>query len=116
MMYMGADGVYTHTVCYERDDQCLVCSAGVPVQASDEMTLEQVRVNLPQTGQQNQRLTNTPNKKHLDRSERTVGMQQQCSAQLQQECMCVSKLSPAESGQRSQTAANLLAVRMLQLA
>jgi hypothetical protein len=46
MMYMGADGVYTHTVCYERDEQCLVCSPGVPVPASDDMTLQQVRVML----------------------------------------------------------------------
>jgi NEDD8-activating enzyme E1 len=42
MMYMGADGVYTHTNCYERDESCLVCSAGVPVKASDSMTLREV--------------------------------------------------------------------------
>jgi NEDD8-activating enzyme E1 len=42
MMYMGADGVYTHTNSYERDESCLICSAGVPVQASDSMTLQEV--------------------------------------------------------------------------
>lgn len=43
MMYMGSDGVYTHTVPYERDPQCLMSGSGVPLQASDSMTLEQVR-------------------------------------------------------------------------
>lgn len=42
-MYMGSDGVYTHTVPYERDSNCLMCGAGVPMPASDDTTLEQVR-------------------------------------------------------------------------
>ena len=42
MMYMGTDGVYTHTNCYEREESCIVCSAGVPVHASDTMTLQEV--------------------------------------------------------------------------
>ena len=31
MMYTGNDGVYTHTVKYERDSMCPVCSPGVPL-------------------------------------------------------------------------------------
>ena len=42
MMYMGTDGVYTHTNCYEREESRMVCSAGVPVHASDTMTLQEV--------------------------------------------------------------------------
>lgn len=41
-MYMGSDGVYTHTVPYERDSNCLMCGAGLPLPAADDMTLEQV--------------------------------------------------------------------------
>merc|ERR1712078_431257 len=29
-MYMGGEGLYTHTVEYERDPGCLSCSAGLP--------------------------------------------------------------------------------------
>lgn len=41
--YVGTDGVYTHTVAYERDAACPMCSAGAPfpVHASD--TLQQAR-------------------------------------------------------------------------
>jgi hypothetical protein len=28
--YVGTEGVYTHTVAYERDAACAMCSAGVP--------------------------------------------------------------------------------------
>lgn len=42
MMYMGSDGVYTHTIAHERDSGCLMCGSGLPLPASDETTLEQV--------------------------------------------------------------------------
>uniref|UniRef100_A0A7R9Y511 NEDD8-activating enzyme E1 catalytic subunit n=1 Tax=Prasinoderma coloniale TaxID=156133 RepID=A0A7R9Y511_9VIRI len=41
MMYMGTAGVYTHTVAYERDPDCVVCSPGVAVQAPPEVTLRE---------------------------------------------------------------------------
>uniref|UniRef100_A0A7S3FHR4 NEDD8-activating enzyme E1 catalytic subunit n=1 Tax=Prasinoderma singulare TaxID=676789 RepID=A0A7S3FHR4_9VIRI len=40
MMYMGTAGVYTHTVAYERDPECAVCSPGVPFSAPAAMTLQ----------------------------------------------------------------------------
>ncbi|KAK9790574.1 hypothetical protein WJX73_001976 [Symbiochloris irregularis] len=42
MMYVGTDGIYTHTAQYERDTQCLVCGAGVPMQVSPTATLQEV--------------------------------------------------------------------------
>ncbi|WIA10224.1 hypothetical protein OEZ85_010426 [Tetradesmus obliquus] len=42
MMYTGSQGIYTHTVAYERDPQCPVCSAGVEVVAPADSTLQQV--------------------------------------------------------------------------
>lgn len=39
VMYMGGQGIYTHTVSYERDPTCLVCGAGVPVKAPAGTTL-----------------------------------------------------------------------------
>lgn len=48
-MYMGTESVYTHTAPYERDPECIVCSAGVPLQtqpdASLRAVLERVRKN-----------------------------------------------------------------------
>ena len=43
MMYNGTDGVYTHTVKYERDDADPACSAGTAVPVTPELTLQQVR-------------------------------------------------------------------------
>jgi hypothetical protein len=43
MMYNGTDGIYTHTVQYERDAACPVCSAGTAVPVTASMTLQQVR-------------------------------------------------------------------------
>lgn len=34
MMYTGGDGVYSHTVKYERDPACPVCSPGIPMSMS----------------------------------------------------------------------------------
>ncbi|BDA43199.1 NEDD8-activating enzyme E1 catalytic subunit [Coccomyxa sp. Obi] len=42
MMYVGADGVYTHTVAYERDAACTVCSSSVPFEVASTDTLQQV--------------------------------------------------------------------------
>ena len=41
VMYMGGQGIYTHTVSYERDPTCLVCGAGVPVKAPAGTTLRE---------------------------------------------------------------------------
>ncbi len=41
--YVGADGVYTHTVSYERDPACTVCSSSVPFEITSTNTLQQVR-------------------------------------------------------------------------
>jgi hypothetical protein len=43
MMYNGTDGVYTHTVRYERDPTCPICSAGTAVPVTPQMTLQQAR-------------------------------------------------------------------------
>jgi ubiquitin-activating enzyme E1 C len=43
MMYSGTEGVYTHTVKYERDPNDPVCGAGVALPVSPDMTLQQVR-------------------------------------------------------------------------
>ena len=37
------DGVYTHTVKYEKDAACPMCSASVPFEVSSKDTLQQVR-------------------------------------------------------------------------
>lgn len=39
---MGSTGLYTHTVKYERDPGCPICSPGVPVEADPEATLQEV--------------------------------------------------------------------------
>ena len=39
--YMGTEGVYTHTVAYERDAACPMCSAGVPFSVRSSDTLQQ---------------------------------------------------------------------------
>ena len=39
MMYNGTEGVYTHTTKYERAADCVVCSAGVPLEAPAAATL-----------------------------------------------------------------------------
>ena len=43
LMYSGSRGVYTHTVAYERDADCPVCSAGALVTAPRGATLREVR-------------------------------------------------------------------------
>jgi hypothetical protein len=40
----GSQGIYTHTVSYEKDDACPVCSAGVLLHAPADATLQQVSV------------------------------------------------------------------------
>eukprot|EP00892_Ulva_mutabilis_P009930 jgi/Ulvmu1/7309/UM035_0098.1 len=57
MMYMGSDGVYTHTVPYERDTGCLVCGSGLPLPASDATTLEQLMKDLQSCAQLEGKLT-----------------------------------------------------------
>lgn len=42
MMYMGNDGVYTHTVQYARDPDCPVCGPGLPLEVTPAMTLQEV--------------------------------------------------------------------------
>ncbi|KAG1660704.1 hypothetical protein FOA52_014323 [Chlamydomonas sp. UWO 241] len=42
MMYMGSEGIYTHTVAYERDTACVVCGAGLPLDIDPDATLQQV--------------------------------------------------------------------------
>ncbi|GJP78008.1 hypothetical protein CLOP_g8341 [Closterium sp. NIES-67] len=41
VMYVGTQGVYSHTVAYERDPECIVCSAGVPVTVPSTASLQQ---------------------------------------------------------------------------
>ena len=40
--YMGSQGIYTHTVPYERDTDCPICGSGVPLEVEADMTLQQV--------------------------------------------------------------------------
>lgn len=40
MMYVGTAGIYTHTVAYEKDRDCLVCGAGVLVEVEETVTLQ----------------------------------------------------------------------------
>jgi len=42
MMYTGAEGIYTHTVGYERDPECLECSPAQLLEVSPSHTLQQV--------------------------------------------------------------------------
>ncbi len=42
MMYMGAEGIYTHTVAYEKDAECAQCGAGICLSVGGEKTLEEV--------------------------------------------------------------------------
>ena len=37
---MGGDGIYTHTVAYEKDSQCAICSPGISMTISETRTLE----------------------------------------------------------------------------
>lgn len=39
--YVGLDGVYTHTVAYERDPACPICSPSVPFEVESTSTLQQ---------------------------------------------------------------------------
>ena len=39
MLYVGSGGVYTHTVAYERDPNCVVCSPGVAFEIGASATL-----------------------------------------------------------------------------
>ena len=39
MMYMGSEGIYTHTVKYEKDEDCAVCASGISMRVSQERTL-----------------------------------------------------------------------------
>ena len=41
--YTGMEGVYTHTVKYEKDPACPMCSASVPFEVASTDTLEKVR-------------------------------------------------------------------------
>jgi len=41
-MYVGTHGIYTHTVAYEKDPECMVCSSGVPVEVETDATLQRV--------------------------------------------------------------------------
>ena len=43
LRYMGSQGIYTHTVAYERDADCPICGCGVPLGIDPDMTLQQVR-------------------------------------------------------------------------
>ncbi|MCO5582881.1 hypothetical protein L7F22_036782 [Adiantum nelumboides] len=40
MMYMGTQGVYTHTLSHEKDPNCLVCSPGVPFEVDRSISLQ----------------------------------------------------------------------------
>jgi len=42
--YMGSQGIYTHTVGYEWDDQCPVCSPGVYIAIDKRTALKQVEL------------------------------------------------------------------------
>eukprot|EP00983_Pelagomonas_calceolata_P024212 762047-Pelagomonas_calceolata.AAC.2 len=43
LRYMGAQGIYSVTVPYERDPGCIVCSPGVTFEVHPAMTLQQPR-------------------------------------------------------------------------
>jgi carbohydrate-selective porin OprB len=40
--YTGGQGIYTHTVSYEKDPDCPICSAGVVIKVDAGATLQQV--------------------------------------------------------------------------
>jgi carbohydrate-selective porin OprB len=40
--YTGGQGIYTHTVSYEKDSDCPICSAGVVIKVDTDATLQQV--------------------------------------------------------------------------
>ena len=40
MLYVGSAGVYTHTVAYERDPECMACSPGIMVEMGPDTTLQ----------------------------------------------------------------------------
>eukprot|EP00249_Psilotum_nudum_P002700 c15822_g1_i1 orf=405-1733(-) len=40
MMYVGTQGIYTHTVSYEKDPNCLVCSAGALMEVDSSVSLQ----------------------------------------------------------------------------
>ena len=42
VMYNGTRGVYTHTVEYERDAECVVCGSGRKLEVPKESSLQQV--------------------------------------------------------------------------
>lgn len=42
MLYTGSHGVYSHTVAYERDPTCVVCSAGTAVDISRDATVQEL--------------------------------------------------------------------------
>lgn len=42
MMYTANAGVYTHTVKYEKDEACPICSAGTLLEVAPDATLQQV--------------------------------------------------------------------------
>ena len=46
MMYIGTDGVYSHTAEYERDSSCPVCSPGVAHSVSIDVTLEEFMASI----------------------------------------------------------------------
>ncbi|GBG62533.1 hypothetical protein CBR_g30851 [Chara braunii] len=47
MMYIGTSGLYTHTVSYEKEPDCLVCSPGVPMEVDSSVTLKEFIELLP---------------------------------------------------------------------
>lgn len=46
MMYVGTDGVYSHTVEYERDPSCVVCSPGIAHALNANATLEEFMASI----------------------------------------------------------------------
>eukprot|EP00897_Mesotaenium_endlicherianum_P009980 jgi/Mesen1/900/ME001156S00133 len=48
MMYVGTGGVYSHTVSYEKDPECIICSPGVPLEVNSDITLQGFIDNLLQ--------------------------------------------------------------------
>eukprot|EP00898_Chlorokybus_atmophyticus_P003272 jgi/Chlat1/3946/Chrsp26S04198 len=41
MMYVATQGVYTHTVSYEKDPECIICSPGISMPMHSSHTLQQ---------------------------------------------------------------------------
>eukprot|EP00850_Spirogloea_muscicola_P013304 SM000089S23860 [mRNA] locus=s89:479327:482609:+ [translate_table: standard] len=42
MMYVGSQGVYTHTVSYEKDAACIICSPSIPLHVPSSLTLREL--------------------------------------------------------------------------